>query len=51
MFRKIFGVFLLLSFTLPIISYASGTFIAWPPKPKPKVDCSDPANKDKPECK
>jgi hypothetical protein len=48
---RILGTLLVFSLLLPTIASASGTFIAWPPKPKPKVDCADPANKDKPECK
>lgn len=51
MLKKLIGCTLLFSFALPFVAVASGTFIAFPPKPQPKVDCSLPENSDNDACK
>ena len=53
MLKKSINLVLLLCLTLPAVVNASGTFISFPPKPKPatSVDCDLPENADNEACK
>lgn len=55
MVRKRLALAIILTFIMPLLAYASGTYISFPPQPKPKpkaeVDCSKAENAEKPECK
>jgi len=53
MLKKSINLVILLCLTLPAVVNASGTFISFPPKPKPatSVDCDLPENADNEACK